>query len=257
MYPVICFFTIIFTTAIHTGILVPSWFDPGVSTNKVNVIEFEGITVMAENLEVNQQHMIFDVEIINHAGYPVSLDYSNIYSYVSNNPYPADTDTECNRAFEAGLIKQFPLSEERVAGDLSGKIEKSRKTGTILGLITAGLVIFDAAMDAHDLNRYEWTPRNQRNANIRKALTFTGIAATDILHSKARMEKWKGIEDRQFLHREILDDILIEPGGSVRGKMFFPVTDKAFIRLIFLIRGTELVLDYRWAEPDDLRKLGE
>ncbi len=236
-------------------ILVPAWYDPALHSEKVNIIEYSGITVYAENLEVNSQHIIFDIEIVNNSTIPLNLDPMEVKLFGSDKPFPADVSTETSRDFESGLPLSHPLSEKEVAGDLMGSIKKKENTGTILGILTAGMVIFDAAMDVRDLKTPEWTPKKQRNSEIRNLLTIAGITATDAFRHQHAVTGREAREDLHFLEKEIYRFGRIPEGENVRGKMFFPGNEAQNIRLILNLNHTEFVLDFRWADTRDIRSL--
>ena len=118
------------------------------------------------------------------------------------------------------------------------------------------MVIFDVAMNVRDYKSPEWTPKKQRNSDIRNLLTMAGIMATDAVRQQNIFSGIEESEDLRFLDREIFRSGEIPPGEYVRGKMFFPVHPAPYQRLILLLDNTEFVLDFRKADERDLRALG-
>ncbi len=228
-------------------ILVPSWYDPAVHSNKVNNITYRDITVRAENLAVTGDFMIFDVEIINELPYGISLNDSNMYLLASGVPYPPEGSAEEIRAFEEGMEKNYPFAGQEIAAILKSRIDEHRKKSLLMGLLGAGLVIFDAALDARDFRRAELHGEKIPGGILRDVVTGLGLAATDRVRFKADRERWQDREDLFYLDKELLKEGFVGTGESVRGKVFFPVRKEQYIRLIVLLDHTAYVLDFRWA----------
>jgi hypothetical protein len=236
-------------------VLVPVWFDPDSQPFKSSHLEFDGVTLVTENLESNDQHLVFDVEIRNEGDQPIQIDPGKMYFLGSDIPFPPETLDQSGTRFESGLKKNQSLSEEEVGRQFKQKIKASRRTGILLGLLSAGLVIYDAAKDTKDLNSPEWTRKKARNAALRDAVTMASLTAMEVVQQQSAMTEEKKGADLYYLPEEILRSQVLAPGEFCRGKVFFPGTRARFIKLILPIDYTEYAFDYRWAETMELRKL--
>jgi len=238
-----------------TRYLVPAWFDPEEHSVKYSRMEYEGILFYTEHLEVNDQHLVFDIEIRNQRSYPVDIKPEKMYYLGSNVSFPPETKTESGSGFESKLVKQFTVSEKGVAGQFEQKMKAQRRTSILMGVLSAGLMIYDAAMDAKDFNSGDWTPKKIRNANTRDLVTIAGIAAADVVHQTSVVTAEMKREDLFYLPEEILRETRLQPGESCRGKVFFPTSKDKYIKLIIPVEYTEYAFDFRWADYEDQKVL--
>jgi hypothetical protein len=233
---------------------VPSWFDYKVDNKKHNWLDFDGITIITENIEVNDQHLVFDVEIKNETDYRLRFNPGEVYYLGSDSPYPTDSRTSARIAFESNLQKRYALTENQVANHLEYKIKKQKRTALATGILSAGLVVFNAAMNVKGMNK-EWSPKVQRQENIRNLLSFGGLVAMDVVRDQTAFSAMDAREDLYFLSDEIIEEGVIYPRQAFRGKMFFPTCYDKNIRLIIPVESKEFVLDFRWAGRKEERKL--
>jgi len=238
-----------------TRYLVPSWYDPEVHEKKYSRITDDRITVVVDNLEVNDQHLVFDVEIRNESTHPVHIDPEKMYYLASTVPFPPETLTKSGSSFESNLKKNQAISEKGVAEQLEQKIIEQRRAGILVGILSAGLMIYDAAMDAKDFSSSEWTPKKANNALVRDVVTMAGLTAMDVVQQQSTITTHVKGSDLFFLPDEILKSEVLAPGESCRGKVFFATTRDKYIKLIIPVENTEYAFDFRWADVDDLRKL--
>ena len=235
--------------------MVPAWFDPEVHTGKSSRMEFDGLTLITECLETNDQHLVFDIEIHNEGHQPLLIDPGKVYYLGSDVPFPPETFHQSGTHFESGLTRHQALSEEGVAGQLEKKIKARRRTGILMGILSAGLVIYDVAMDAKDLNSGEWTSGKANRAMVRDVVTMASLTAMDVAQQQSAVTAEKNGADLYYLPEEILRPRVLAHGESCRGKVFLPVARTRFIKLIVPIENTEYAFDYRWADAEDMRKL--
>jgi hypothetical protein len=249
---IILLFLVMISSSCSTQILVPGWFDPKVDNKKHNWLDHEGITIVAENLEVNDQHFVFDVEIKNETDYRLRFDPEFVFYLGSNTPYPSH-NSQHRVAFESKLKKHYALSEDEVARDFDHQIRSQKTTNLITGILSAGLLVFDAAMSTNMSK--EASSKFFSQEAIRSMVTVGGLAAMDVVREQAAMSAADAREDLHFLTNEIIDEGVIYPGKTFRGKIFFQTSREKFIRLIIPVESNDFTLDFRWADGKDQRKL--
>ena len=240
----------LFCSSCSTQILVPGWFDPKVDSKKHNWLDYEGISIVAENLEVNDMHIVFDVEINNGTDYRLRFDPEIVYYLDSNIPYPSHNSPG---DYESKLKKQYALSETEVARDFERQVRNQKTTNLITGILSAGLLVFDAAMNANVGS--EVSSKFFSQEAITSMVTVGGLAAMDIVREQAAMTAADAKEDLHFLSDEIIEEGVIYPGKIYRGKIFFDTTRGKYIRLIIPVESKDFALDFRWADAKDQRKL--
>lgn len=249
---IILLFLVLISSSCSTQILVPGWFDHKVDNKKHNWLDHEGITIIAENLEVNNQHFIFDVEIKNETNYRLRFDPEHVYYVGSNTSYPLQNHEE-QIIFESKLKKHYTLSEDEVARDFDRQIRSQKTTNLITGILSAGLLVFDAAMSTSVSK--EASSKFFSQEAIRSMVTVGGLAAMDVVREQAAMSAADAKEDLHFLSNEIIDEAVIYPGKTFRGKMYFRPSRDKFIRMIIPIESSDFALDFRWADGKEQRKL--
>jgi len=250
---IILLFLILINSSCSTQILVPGWFDPKVDNKKHNWLDHDGITIIAENIEVNDQHIIFDVEIKNKTDYRLRFDPEEMYYVGSNVPYPTNEGYEVRMDFESKLKKRYALSEKEVARHLEHQIKSMKRTNLITGILSASLLVFDAAMSTKVSN--EASSKFLSQEAIRSMVTVGGLAAMDVVREQAAMSAAEAKEDLHFLPKEIIEEGVINPGESFRGKVFFPTYREKYFSMIVPVESNDFELDFRWADGKDQRKL--
>ena len=250
---VICF-SILSCFSCSSQILVPSWYDQKADIEKHNWVDYHGITIIAENIQVNDQHIIFDVEIKNESNYRIQFELEKMYYLSSDVAFPPNDRYDARVEFESKLDKHFALTESQVANQFQKKIKSQKKTALVTGILGASLMVFNTAMNIKDTNN-EWSPKLQRRENVRNLLTFGGVAALDVVRNQAGFSAMDARDDLYFLPQEILENGDIYPGQSFRGKVFFPVTYDKYIRIIIPVGHNDFALDFRWANGKEERKL--
>jgi hypothetical protein len=249
---IILLFLILLSGSCSTQILVPGWFDPKVDHKKHNWLDYEDITIIAENLEVNDMHIVFDIEIKNETNYRLRFDPELVYYLGSSTSYPTSNPTY-QAEFESKLKKHYALSEREVARDLERQVKSQKTTNLITGILSAGLLVFDAAMGANIGT--EVSSKFFSQEAIRSMVTIGGLAAMDIVREQAAMTAADAREDLHFLSDEMIDEGVIFPGKTYRGKLFFTSTRDKYFRLIIPVESNDFALDFRWADGKDQRRL--
>ena len=250
---IICCLLIILTACNHY--LVPSWYNTRVHSEKHDWLEYNGITIVAENLETEDSHLVFDIEIKNETDYRIQFYPSEIYYLGSNTPYPPDIDMEALAAFESKLVKNYMFSEKEVSNYFKKKAKKQRNAGVIAGILSASLLVLDAALDAKDMKSNEWTSKKIKNSNTRDLITFASIAAMDLVQEQTAMGASMSAEELHYLPDEILRTKEIYPGEIYRGKAYFPLTKDKYVRLIIPLGSNDFSFNFRWADDRTFRNL--
>jgi hypothetical protein len=224
--------------------LVPAWFDPSIDQIKFSRIESGTLIVTVENLEINDDQMIFDIEIINKSQIPVYFDADSIY-YIDSSP--------------SGMISRDPVrnypSEEHLQTEVSmRKMKSARTAGTLLDLFSIGLVIFDAASDMRDMHG-EWTPKRARASAARDMITMGGIGVAGLARDHLRYTAWREEENIRALESESLISGPIAPQNVRRGKLHFDNRSSGHLRLVVPLPDGDYIFDFREATPEDYRKI--
>jgi hypothetical protein len=152
------------------------------------------------------------------------------------------------------LKKHYAFSEKEVARYYENKVKSQKRANLITGIISAGLLVFDAAMASKGMP-VEASSKFFNQETIRSMVTVGGLAAMDIVREQSAITAMQASEDLQFLPGEILEEGVIMPGQVFRGKVFFPITRDDFIRMIVPVESKEFILDFRWATIKEQRKL--
>jgi hypothetical protein len=226
--------------------LVPAWYDTKHNPNRYISLESDGLTLIVENIEVEGRYLAFDVEIINRKSHTVHVSPELMYYYASDAPFPVGMQRNSAGEFESGLTKRYAMGEREVAGEFEARIRKEKRTGLAMGLLSAGLIIFDVAMDAKSMNTGEWTKKKADNAMIRDVITMTGLAVADMAQQVSYTAAREKGEDLFFLRDEILRPEILSSGESCRGKVFFQGSDGRYFKLIILVENMEYAFDFRF-----------
>jgi hypothetical protein len=234
--------------------MVPGWFDSNVNSKKHNWLDYQGIVIVAENIEVNDRQIVFDVEVKNETDHRLRFNPEEAYYIASNAPFPLDYRDGKISEVESGLKKHFALSEKEVARYYEKKVKSQKRANLITGIISAGLLVFDAAMASKGVP-VEASSKFFNQETIRSMVTIGGLAAMDVVREQSAITAMQASEDLHFLPGEILEEGVIMPGQVFRGKVFFPITNDDFIRMILTVESREFVLDFRWATIKEQRKL--
>ena len=250
---IFCFFLIVFGSCNHY--LVPSWYNARVHSDKHDWLEYNGITVLAENLESEDQHLVFDIEIKNETNHRLRFDPADIFYMGSNIPYPPANDHALTSKFESELVKSKAFSEKDVAAYFKKKAKKQRTAGLIAGILSASLVVIDATLDAKDFSSKEWSSKKLKNSNTRDVITFASVAALGIVQEQTAMSASMSQEELHYLPDEILNATEIQPGQSYRGKAYLPLTKDKYIRLIIPLGSNDFSFNFRWADDRTFRNL--
>lgn len=250
----ILYFLILTCWSCSSQILVPGWFDSKVNSKKHNWLDYQGIVIVAENIEVNDRQIIFDVEVKNETDHRLRFNPEEAYYLASNSPFQHDYQDGYTSEVESNLKKYYALSEKEVVRYYENKVKSQKRTNLITGIISAGLIVFDVAMASKGAS-VEASSKFFNQETIRSMVTVGGLAAMDVVREQSAITAMQASEDLHFLPDEILEEGVIMPGQTFRGKIFFPVTRNDFVRMVVTAESKEFVLDFRWASVKEQRKL--
>jgi hypothetical protein len=225
-----------------------------VNSKKHNWLDHQGIVIVAENIEVNDRQIVFDVEVKNETDHRLRFDPEDSYYLASNSPFPQDYQDGYTSEVESNLKKHYAFSEKEVARYYENKVKSQKRANLITGIISASLLVFDAAMATKGVSA-EASSKFFNQEAIRSMVTVGGLAAMDIVREQSAITAMQASEDLHFLPGEILEEGVIMPGQNFRGKIFFPITRDDYIRMIIPLESKEFVLDFRWANVKEQRKL--
>jgi hypothetical protein len=234
--------------------MVPGWFDAEVNSKKHNWLDYHGIVVVAENIEVNDRQIVFDVEVKNETDHRLRFNPEEAFYLASDDPFPLNYQDGYNSELESSLKKHYAFSEKEVARYYENKVKSQKRANLITGIISAGLLVFDAAMASKGVP-VEASSKFFNQETIRSMVTIGGLAAMDIVREQSAITAMQASEDLHFLPGEILEEGVIMPGQVYRGKVYFPITRKDNIRVILSVESREFLLDFRWATQKEVRKL--
>ena len=251
---IILYFLALICWSCSSQILVPGWFDSKDNSKKHNWLDYQGIVIIAENIEVNDRQIVFDVEVKNETDHRLRFNPEMAYYLASNSPFPQDYQDGYYPEVESNLKKHYALSEKEVARYYENKVKSQKRANLITGIISASLLVFDAAMATQGIP-VETSSKFFNQETIRSMVTVGGLAAMDIVREQSAITAMQASEDLQFLPGEILEEGVIMPGQIFRGKIFFPITRDDFIRMIVTVESKDFVLDFRWATIKEQRKL--
>ena len=195
-----------------------------------------------------------DVEVKNETDHRLRFNPEEAFYLASDDPFPLDYQDGYNSEIESNLKKHYAFSEKEVARYFENKVKSQKRTNLITGILSAGLLVFDVAMASKGVP-VEASSKFFNQEAIRSMVTVGGLAALDVVREQSTITAMQASEDLHFLPGEILEEGIIMPGQSFRGKVFFPVTRNDFIRMILTIESNEFVLDFRWANGKEQRTL--
>jgi hypothetical protein len=235
---IILYFLALTCWSCSSQILVPGWFDSKVNSKKHNWLDYQGIVIVAENIEINDRQIVFDVEVKNETDHRLRFYPEMTYYLASDAPFQLDYRDGYTSEVESKLKKHYAFSEKEVARYYENKVKSQKRANLITGIMPV-----------------EASSKFFNQETIRSMVTVGGLAAMDIVREQSAITAMQASEDLQFLPGEILEEGVIMPGQVFRGKVFFPITRDDFIRMIVPVESKEFILDFRWATIKEQRKL--
>ncbi|MFM7850747.1 MAG: hypothetical protein ACKO96_02240 [Flammeovirgaceae bacterium] len=216
----------------------------GAGSSTTAKIEANEATMHLQHLDIQYQHLIFDLEVTNHNAYPVPVLPEQISYYFSATRFPLKqfNDVDSTTSVIRLRKKRFAKSNSQV-WDLFQQKERSRATvGAIFTLVSVGLVLYDAAQDRKDNQKRHYTEKDVRHAATREAIVQAGLIAADIASQSAQQAQ----SNSYNLPFEIFTEGSIEALGKKRGKIFLPAEEMlAYLRIIIPFDNKEFVFDFK------------
>ncbi len=246
--------------------LVPTWYDVATDHRPLTEITDQNVTVRLENLELREKYMIFDMEILNGTSYDIPIDLSSIYCYSSSSKFKAigsqgEANVERkNQSHEQQLLPAVLQTQAMTLEEVNDFYEQKLKTkaevGVLLAVLGAGLIIYDAVMDAEDYSDENWTREKERNSITRDLVTISSLAAMSVVSDINDHEYVKTLEDLEYLPQEMLIANTVKQGERVRGKIYVRnVYLYKYYRLIVPFENVSFVFDLRRANAAERQKI--
>jgi hypothetical protein len=228
--------------------LIPSDYLFEIPSETYSIIQSDGVTVIAECIELNRDLLVFDIEIKNESQNYLNIDPEDIHYYWSENPLPDYKEDYWESEFRnesKDHRSTFAMSPNNVHEYYSMKIRSKKNTKTILAVIGAALVLLDAVQDVQDF-RSEPTINRVNKSIARDVGIAASLTAINIADEALTEKQVQADEDLYFLPEEILVPSQLAPGDSIRGKVYF---HQSFIhknyRLLISVEDIFLVFDFK------------
>ncbi|MEO1097965.1 MAG: hypothetical protein AAFX57_09435 [Bacteroidota bacterium] len=244
---------VIFSACQHR--LVPTWFSARHNESPVSEITENEVIVRLENLELNMGYMVFDLEVVNNADFPLQFDHGEIMSYSGLKKFE-DANEPSLWIKKEVLQIESALSFKEVNDLYKSKLRKGKTIGVLMAVAAIGLIAYDIAADANDYSSLEWTARDARRSATRDAVTAGALLALDVAGNINEVSASQTAEDLAYLPDEIFDADIIPKGDSFRGKVYLnnELINK-YYRITIPIEGTSYVFDFKKANSRERQQL--
>jgi hypothetical protein len=239
----------LFVIVTSCGPLVPLSYDKKKLHNElVQTLETKDAVVSISYMHLQNNHYIFDLEIVNLSPEDIQVAPQQISFYASPKILPSIKDSTVDvHALTVShsvltMRRQFansPAQTKRIYDD-----EAKLKTGaaTFFTLLAVGLVVYDAAKDSKDYYKETWTKEDEQKSIGRDLLVSTTIQVANVTASSAYHAK----EDNHYIPFELLPECTVKPNDSVRGKIFIPIEySYRFSRVVVPVAGMDYVFDFK------------
>jgi len=205
--------------------------------------------VYAECIDLKRDLLVFDIEIKNESRRTLFVDPEEIYYYSSHDPFPDYTETTWENDFQSHPV--YAKSPRAVQDHYEKMIRSDKNTKTILAIIGAAFVVYDAVQDGHDF-RFEPTRKRLNKSIVRDIGVAATLTAIDIAGDVLTEKQIKSDEDLYYLTDEILKSRPIEDGRSIRGKVYLHQNYKRnYYRLLVQVEDLYFVFDFRWSTGEE------
>lgn len=231
--------------------LVPQTYVPADKDRIVSVRDNGNVKVLVEHMPATGQHTVFDVEVVNESDEIVRIDPHSFSLYGSDAAFTLDPDTDADiyqQSFALALPEfrgQYALREKEVNRDIKRQVTTKKVLGAMLVVAATAVVVHDAVQDSKDYSKVEWTIQDARRSENRDWATATSLVTLDMISQGLRLSNEKQFEDLKYLPAEYLHEILVFPGESVRGKVFFHRVPCKFVRLILPVDTETFIVDLK------------
>jgi hypothetical protein len=236
------------------GPLVPLSYDAqDPHANLRQTIDSPEATITLEHLQPQNGFYIFDLEVINHSSAAIQVAPQAISFYASPGLFarlrnPTDNVDSLSAPNSAlAMQRAFGSSSTDIRKIYQQKAKQKEAVSVFLSILTTGLMIYADVKSSQASHKGSWTRKDQQRAAGRDILVNVAIAASQI----AKAEASKASEDNYYLPYELFPECSIEPGSSVRGKVFIRFERSyRYARLVVPLTETDYVFDLkrRWAK---------
>lgn len=210
-------------------------------------IETAEATVWLHFLDRQYGYYIFDLEVANHSEKSLSIAPQVISFYASSKKFTSPKPEEDVHALSAPnshlIMKRHyansPVSIEQIYHD---KIKSKRAGAVLFAIIGAGIVLYDIAKDSEDSQKENWTKKDDMKSIGRDLLVDVATSAAELSAASAT----EAIFESQYVPYQLFPECSIQPGKSVRGKIFIPIeTGYRYSRVVVPFGDTDYVFDFK------------
>lgn len=221
--------------------------------NREAYIEVDSVTISLTNLEVQNDHFVFGMEVQNNRNEPVFIDVNKMQKFASEISYQ---DTLKSQTLQELIPAMTPIQVNQF---FMAKKKDAQGAAFFLFLLGAAITAYDAVKDAEDESKNTWTEKDEKNSAIRNIVTTAGLLATDALTEAAFASEENAETELLYLPDELFDAYAISPGEQYYGKILFKKISflQKYHRVILPMEDGRFIFDFRKATPKERRYLYE
>lgn len=230
--------------------LVPYDYSTDLNNHQASV-ELDDLTITLVNLDIENDHYVFGLEVQNNGTEPVQIDQAKILKFAHYLSYE-----EVNKPKNYEEI--VPVMEPEEVNQLfESKYKNANTTGVLLFILGAAITTYDIVQDAKDNAKESWTRADQRKSINRDIFTGAGLLATDVLTEVAYNNADKADAELIYLPDELFDKNTLAPGEQYYGKILFKKTEtlQVYHRITWQMKDLNLLFDFRMANMKERRFL--
>ena len=122
-------------------------------------------------------------------------------------------------------------------------ISDARKAALLVALAGAALTIYDAEKDEEDSKKEKLSKKDKNEAIARDVLVSVAVTASDFANEAVEEAK----HDEYEVPYDLFPESTVQPGGSVRGKIFILKETYRYQRIVVPVGNIDYVFDFRRA----------
>lgn len=222
------------------------------------LLQADSITAVLEHLETENRLVVFDLEIVNKSGLPLTIDPKQFHYYAANQPFPALTDSAADihqvsypHSELPGYMKRS-LSKKAVEQQYEASIRQQKTLAIIFGVLSATVVVADVASDIRDAKKEVYTFKDWTRSEARDVITASTLMSADAVISSSAEKNYYTREDLHFLDQEIMEGMNLPDTSALRGKVYFPkIGPYRYYRIVVPVEDYNFVFDFRKARTKD------
>jgi hypothetical protein len=244
-YPAVSLFAIITTAC---GPLVPLAYNNKKTDNPLTqTIGTAEATVWLQYLQKQYGYYIFDLEITNQSERQISFAPQWLSLYASPKKFVSPQEEDDVHALSAPnsaltMRRQFGASPGDIELVYHKKIKEKRAGAVLFALIGAGVILYDIAKDSEDSKKETWTKKDDLKSLGRDVLVDVALTASEVSVESAN----EAVFESQSMPFVLLRECTVQPGKTVRGKIFIPFeTSYRYSRVVVPFGNTDYVFDLK------------